>query len=280
MAEFYNYNGKVYQKGDFFISPDNRGFRYGDGLFETMVVMNGKLRLSSFHFERLFAGMNLMKFEIPKLFTAEYLENELLSLCSKNKLTNARVRLAVFRGDGGLYDAQSMQPNFVIQVWPLPEYVFHLNENGLVIDVFPEARKQQDVFANIKSANYLPYVMGALYAKENRLNDCLILNADGNIADATIANVYLIKDNCIITPTPSEGCVAGVMRRFIIENTSVVGYEVTEKIVKIEDVEQADEVFLSNATYGIRWVKQFRNKVYGNSQSAIIYKRLMDLLNN
>lgn len=280
MAEFYNYNGKIYEEGDFFISPDNRGFRYGDGLFETMVVKNSKLRLRTFHFERLFSGMNLMKFEIPKLFTAKYLENELLSLCRKNKLTNARVRLAVFRGDGGLYDAQTMQPNFVIQAWPLPEHVFQLNENGLVIDVFPEARKQQDIFANIKSANYLPYIMGALYAKENRLNDCLILNADGNIADATIANVFLIKDNSIITPALSEGCVAGVMRRYIIENASVVGYEVTEKIVKIEDIEQVDEVFLTNATYGIRWVKQFRNKVYGNPQSAIIYKRLMDLLNN
>lgn len=280
MAEFYNYNGKFYQQGDFFISPDSRGFRYGDGLFETIVMKNNKLRLGSFHFERLSAGMKLMKFEIPKHFTAEHLENEVLSLCRKNKLTNARVRVTVFRGDGGLYDVQNLQPNYVIQVWQLPGHVFQLNENGLVIDVFPDARKQQDIFASIKSANYLPYVMGALYAKENKLNDCLILNSNGYIADATIANVFLLRNSVLYTPALSEGCVAGVMRRFIIENASVIKYEVSEKVVKIAEVEQADEVFLTNATYGIRWVKQFRNKVYGNSQSAVIYKRLMDLLNN
>jgi branched-chain amino acid aminotransferase len=280
MTAFYNYNGKVYQQGDFFISPENRGFRYGDGLFETMVVRDGKVRLSSLHFERLFAGMNLMKFETLKLITPAYFENEIYSLCKKNKLRNARVRLAVFRGDGGLYDAADMQSNFVIQVWPLPEHVFHFNKNGLVIDVYGDARKQQDVFANIKSANYLPYAMGALYAKENKLNDCLILNADGNIADATIANVFLLKDKILHTPLLTEGCVAGVMRRFILENIKKTGFDVSEKSITIDDIEQADEVFLTNATYGLRWVKQFRGKIYNNIQSAIIYKRLMDLLNN
>ncbi|MBI1782040.1 MAG: aminotransferase class IV [Sphingobacteriales bacterium] len=280
MPEFYNYNGKICEAGDFFISPDNRGFRYGDGLFETMVVTDGKIRLADLHFDRLFSGMNLMRFEIPKLFTSDYFKDEILSLCKKNKLVNARVRLAVFRGDGGLYDAQSMLPNFVIQVWPLPDHVFQLNENGLVIDVYQQTRKQQDIFSNIKSANYLPYVMAALHAKENRLNDCLVLNSSGNVADASIANVFLLKDKILYTPSLTEGCVAGIMRRFLIENVNAIGLRVHEKTITVEEVEQADEVFLTNTTSVLRWVKQFKNKVYDNAQASNIYKRLMDLLNN
>lgn len=280
MAEFYNYNGKLFQQGDNFISPDNRGFRYGDGLFETMVVMDGKIRLTTLHFERLFAGLQILKFEVPKLFTQSFLAEEVLGLCEKNKLANARVRLAVLRGQGGLYDAINMQPNYVIQVWPLQEHVFSLNENGLVIDVYPDAKKQLDIFANIKSANYLPYVMAALYAKENKLNDCLILNSNGNIADASIANVFIFKSGNLCTPPLSEGCVAGVMRRFLIENAAVFGYLIKEKSITAEDLEAAEEVFLTNTTYGIRWVKQFRQKKYGNAAAQFIYKRLMDAVNN
>ncbi len=85
MSQFYSYNGKIYQEGDNFISPGSRAFRYGDGLFETMVVRNGNIRLSSYHFERLFEGMQLMKFEIPALFSPAYLMEEILAICKKNK---------------------------------------------------------------------------------------------------------------------------------------------------------------------------------------------------
>lgn len=280
MPEFYNYNGRIFKREENFISPDNRGFRYGDGLFETIVMIDGNIRLASLHFERLFAGMELMKFDIQKSFTAAFLKEEILLLCKKNKLRDARLRLAVFRGDGGLNDAVNMRPNFVIQTWPLPAHVFSLNENGLMIDVFPDARKPTDVFANIKSANYLPYVMAALYAKENKLNDCLVLNTNGKIADATIANVFLLREDVLYTPPLTEGCVAGIMRKFLTENSAVTGYTAAEKPITVEEVEAADEVFLTNATYGLRWVRQFRKKSYHNSRSKLIYKRLMETINN
>lgn len=275
MTEFFNYNGKLFQLGENFISPDSRAFRYGDGLFETMIVKNKTIRLASLHFERLFNGLKILKFGIPKLFEATALHKAVLDLCKKNNHSNARVRLAVFRGDGGLYDLENLQPNFVIQSWALPQQVMQLNENGLVIDVYPHAQKAMDVFANIKSANYLPYVMAALYAKENKLNDSLVLNAAGRIADSTIANLFFFKEDVLYTPALGEGCVAGVMRRFIIANSTAIGYNVIESAVTIEALKEADEIFLTNAAYGLRWINQFRDKEFTNDRTKIICQKLI-----
>ncbi|MGE5108815.1 MAG: aminotransferase class IV, partial [Sphingobacteriales bacterium] len=229
MPDFYSYNGKLFQKGENFISPDSRAFRYGDGLFETIIVRNGVIRLASLHFERLFNGLRLLRFEIPKLFEASGLQKNILAVCKKNNHDNARVRLAVFRGDGGLYDPENLQPNYVIQSWALAEHVLEMNQNGLVIDIYPSAHKTMDAFANIKSSNYLPYVMAAFYAKENKWNDCLVLNTNGRIADSTIANIFILKEDVLYTPPLSEGCVAGVIRKFLLENQTLFGFKIIEK---------------------------------------------------
>jgi branched-chain amino acid aminotransferase len=272
---YINLNGKI-QPGDkpaLFVS--NRSYRYGDGLFETIKLINEKILLAQYHFERLFSGLLLLQFEIPKLFTTEKLTKEILSLCKKNDCgQRARVRLSVFRGNGGLYDEERAL-QYVIECWPLDESVNKLNENGLVIDIYPDARKSCDIFSNLKSANFLPYSLAAVFAKENKLNDCLLLNSSGNIADATIANLFIIKDGIVITPGLSEGCVNGVMRRYLLEKLQDTGFKIKETSVSKEDVEKAEEVFLTNAMNGIRWVKQFRDKYYSNKMTVEIYHRVL-----
>jgi branched-chain amino acid aminotransferase len=270
-----NLNGKIMPADEPALLASNRGYRYGDGLFETMKVINEKIILASSHFERLFAGLSLLKFEISELFTAQKLQNEILSLCKRNKCELlARVRLSVFRGNGGLYDEDnpdSYRDQYIIECWPLNESVNKLNENGLVIDIYPEAKKNCDMFSNLKSANFLPYIMAALYAKENKLNDCLVLNIAGHIADATIANIFIIKDEIIMTPALSEGCVNGVMRRYLLEKLQNTGYKIQESGISVSDIEIADEIFLTNVINGIRWVGKFRNNTYTNLQTTEIY---------
>jgi branched-chain amino acid aminotransferase len=163
----------------------------------------------------------------------------------------------------------------VIECWPLKESVNKLNENGLVIDIYPDARKSCDIFSNLKSANFLPYTMAARYAKENKLNDCLVLNTTGRIADSTIANVFIIKDGAITTPQLQEGCVNGVMRRYLIEQMRAMNYEIREEALTASNLELADEVFLSNAINGIRWVKQCQNTIYTNVKTVEIYNRII-----
>ncbi|MBK9381956.1 MAG: aminotransferase class IV [Chitinophagaceae bacterium] len=268
-------NGKILRAEDPVLLASNRGYRYGDALFETMKVASKNILLETYHFERLFAGLQLLQFEMPKLLTREKLCKEVLLLAEKNNCGNlARIRLSVFRGNGGVYD-EERTPQYLIECWPLNESLNRLNENGLVIDVFPAARKSCDSFSHLKSANYLPYTMAAIYAKANKLNDCLVLNTDGNIADGTIANIFLIKEGVVITPGPDQGCVNGVMRRHLLEKMKDAGYSIQENPVSVSTLEEADEVFLTNAISGIRWVKQFREKVYSNNLTVEIYNRFI-----
>jgi branched-chain amino acid aminotransferase len=269
------FNGKILSATEPAMLASNRGYRYGDGLFETMKMVNGSIALAPFHFERLFAGLSLLKFEVPVLFTPQKLEQESLHLCKKNGCEAlARIRLSVFRGNGGLYD-DDRSVQYIIECWPLNETANKLNENGLVIDTFPDAAKSTDKFANLKSACFQPYSMASIYAKENKLNDCLVLNATGGIADSTIANLFVITGDTIITPSLEEACVSGVMRRHLLGSLQNAGYTVEETMVSLTDLLKADEVFLTNAINGIRWVRQFRDKVYSNFKTAEIYNRFV-----
>jgi branched-chain amino acid aminotransferase len=266
-------NGKILPANKPVLAADNRGYRYGDGLFETMKLIKGGLVLEKYHFERLFSGLKLLQFRIPSLFTTAKLRKEIIALCKKNDCTElARVRLSVFRGNGGLYD-ETKGLQYLIECWPAERQVNDLNKNGLDIDIYPDAQKSCDLFRNLKSANYLPYVMAAQYAKANKLNDCLVSNVKGRIADATIANIFLVKNNLVITPSLAEGCVNGVMRRYLLEKLgSSANFESREGVVTKNDLETFDEVFLTNAMYGIRWVKSFRNKVYTNTQTIQLFR--------
>ena len=269
-----NIDGKVLHSLNAVLRPANRSYRYGDGLFETMRVNNGHISLAKLHFERLNNGLSVLKFKVPKSFTQEKLETEILELCKKNKCESlARVRLSVSRGNGGLYDGDE---NFqhVIECWPLQKTTIQLNKNGLIIDFFPDGHKNCDAFSNLKSANHLIYVMAAQYAKENKLNDCLVLNIHGRICDSTVANVFWIKDQNIFTPPLSEGCIAGVMRRHLLTRLQGAAHTLQEKPCELNDLENADEIFVTNAIQGIRWVKQFRDKKYNGDVAAKIYKQV------
>lgn len=272
---FINLNGKVQPAEEPALLVSNRSFRYGDGLFETMKLINGRIMLNELHFERLFTGMNTLKMEVTSGLKKDKLQQEIHALCKKNGCENlARVRLTVFRSNGGLYD-ENQSPCYVIECWPLDSPINELNANGLVIDIFLDARKSSDKFSSLKSSSHLLYAVAAVYAKENRLNDCLVLNTEGNIADSTIANIFLIRNSRIITPALAEGCVAGVMRRHLIEVLNNNWQPVEETRVTVDDVLDADEVFLTNAIKNIRWVRQFRDKIYTNQITAGIYRQLM-----
>jgi len=273
MKKYFNYNGRFFADDQNVLSKGDRSYRYGDGLFETMKLINGNILLRDYHFERLFSGLDILKIKIPVQFAKQKVEKEIKELCKKNECErSARIRLSVSRGNGGLYDCDN-KFSYLIECWPLEQK--DLNENGLVIDIFRDARKSIDIFSNLKSANYLPYVMAAIWAKENKLNDALILNQHDRVCDSTIANVFWVKDNKVFTPPLNEGCVAGVMRKKILELAMHKSdHLMQEHILTKEILLQADEVFLTNAITGIRWVKECQNKVYKNTISSKIFTKL------
>jgi len=263
---YFNFNGKIYAANTSTIGPENRGLRYGDGLFETIKMSNGKLLFEDDHFARLWKGLKVLQFDIPKHFSPDSLQEQILALAAKNNhLTSARIRLNVFRGDGGLYDAVNHAPNYFIQSWQLPENNGDLNSNGLVLGIYAEVKKTYDILSNLKHNNYLLYVMSALHAKKEKWNDAIILNSANRICDTTIANIFIIKDEIIYTPPLTEACVAGVMRDYIVRNSKSSGFELIEKELTEEDVLNADEVFITNTIRNIQWVQSINDKTYRNT---------------
>ena len=275
---YFNCNGKVFKEGALVVSADNRGLRYGDGLFETIKMINGKLILEDEHFARLWKGMVTLQFEIPKHFTPDKLRDEIILLAKKNAHTSARIRLNIYRGDGGLYDAKNHSPNYLIQSWLLPEGNGMWNSNGLVAGIYEEVKKTCDIISNIKHNNYLPYVLAALKAKKEKWNDAIILNTQGRICDSTIANIFIIKDGIVSTPSLKEGCIAGVMRKKIIQELANNDFELIEKEITKEELMSADEVFFTNSMYNIRWVQRIEDKEYVTTITQKIYAAVLQTI--
>lgn len=261
---FFIYNNKYFRSHEPVVTVSNRGFRFGDGLFETMRMYDGRILNVDFHFERLFHGMNMLQFQKPQHFCQEYLINGVNKLLLKNFiLKNARIRIMVFRSDGNFYDVENNSPDYIIETFALNDKI-ELNQNGLAIDFFSGAKKSCDAFSNLKSTNALPSVMSRLFAKNNHVDDAVILNSFDRICESSIANIFIIKGERIFTPPLSEGCIAGTFRRYLIEKRFVKKYTISEKIISKKHLLDADEVFLTNSIQPIRWVKNCREKNYEN----------------
>lgn len=269
---YFNYNGKLFKDGTPVIGADNRGLRYGDGLFETMKMLNSELIFEDEHFARLWRGLNVLQFDISKHFKVEKLSGEIKLLAKKNGHEKAaRIRLSIIRGDGGLYDAKNHSPGYIIQTWPLAAGSGEWNSNGLVVGIYKEAKKSCDILSNLKHNNYLPYVLAALQAKKEKWNDAILLNTNGRICDTTIANIFIVKDNAVFTPSLSEGCVAGIMRKMIIMNLLKSNWQVVEKEMSVDELLNADEVFVTNSMYNIRWVQRIYENTFNNVVTQKIF---------
>lgn len=272
------FNGKFLKKGTAIVSSESRGLRYGDGCFETLKVVGGKIVLSDLHFARLLSSLDMLGFELPESFTAKFLCDQVTDLLNKNKFDRARVRINVFRGEGSLSDIVSNQPNYVIESWKLDKTQDDFNDNGYVVDIYKDARKSCDHFSHLKSNNFLPYIMAARWAKTNQLDDAILLNSFDRIADASIANVFIVKNGILKTPAITEGCVAGVMRKYLINSCRKEGIPVEETAVSVDDLQNASEVFLTNVIKGIRWVNQIEEMSYTNQVSKLLHRKMVKSL--
>jgi branched-chain amino acid aminotransferase len=256
----------------------NRSFKYGDGLFETMRFQNGQILFVDAHFERLVAGMFVLGFE-TSFFDVEAVYQDCLKLVSEKNLSTARIRLHVYRNDGGNYKPATDQCSYVIYADGLEQDRFVINDKGFHIGLYADIRKPINSLSGIKSANGLLYVLAARHADIQNWNEALILNEQGRICECSASNVFLIMpDKSILTPALTEGCLAGVMRKNLIELLKNSGRKVVEGAVLTEDLYRAEEVFLTNAIQGIRWCIAFREKRFYSTKSREILLELQQYL--
>ncbi|MES2701245.1 MAG: aminotransferase class IV [Bacteroidota bacterium] len=257
--QYINLDGKIVAAITAGLPADNGAFRYGYGLFETMLVQGGVVRLAQYHWQRLFEGLGKLGFELPARFTASYLQQQVLALAATNGAAAlCRVRLQVYAAGGGLY-GRDRRPGFVIECFGLEPDTMQLNENGLVAGIAQGLQKSPDSLANLKTCNALIYAMAARQAQDSQWNDALVCNTAGHIIESTIANIFWIKGDEVYTPPLTDGCIAGVMRRH-----TMAMLPVTECSLTPQALLEADEVFLTNAIKKIRWVGRVGDKEYGN----------------
>ncbi len=259
-------NGDFFPAGAPLLSIQNRSYKWGDGVFETMKVCRGKLLLEDLHFERLFVSLQLLEVVKGSDFTQNNLVSNVLELCFQNNcLLSARVRLAVFR-------TEDNKAGYSIEAIPLDNSVNDWQEEGQIITLFPYARKNMDAFANLKSANFLPYVLAQRYAIEKKADDALVLNAQNLLCDSSKANLFLLKDKHVFTPALHQGCINGVMRRVVLEEIKKMGLRLQQEEITEEQLLSADEVFLTNAIQIIRWVKEYKHVHYTCTQTRKIFE--------
>ncbi|MCH2023664.1 MAG: aminotransferase class IV [Saprospiraceae bacterium] len=258
----------------------NRAFKYGDGLFETIRVSNGKILFVEYHFKRLSLGLNLLKMHnsTNKLTFSEF-QNIIHQHLKTKKDKNLRVRITFYREQGGLYTPHKNSFAYFVESSILSSSSYKLNRNGLKIGLCSKVRLPVDNISNLKTISALPYVLAAIEKKENKWDDCLILNSNGMIAESVAANVFMIKGNALITPALSEGCIMGVMRSNVLNITKKLNLQKIEKTLFLEELEDADELFLTNTIKGIQWVEQIEG-VDNNLKNHYAKKIIKELNTN
>lgn len=272
---FININGKLHKNTSAGVPHDSRAVRFGFGLYETMLIIDGEIQLKDYHWERLFSGIDKLKLVMPELMTRDWMEEEIMRTVRKNQAEKlCRVRFQIYAGRGGLFDGQNPWSEFIIYTRKVEPHLLQLNEKGLALTIAAGLNKSKDTIANMKTTNAMIYALAARQAMERKVDDAVILNTDGNAIETTIANLYCIKDGVIYTPPLSEGCVAGVMRRHVLQQLGEAGFEVKEQPVSIDFLKSADAAFATNAIRRLKWIASIDDKEYTLDKILEVYERI------
>jgi branched-chain amino acid aminotransferase len=273
-----NINGHIIKNDDASISILNRGFNYGDAVFETIKVSHGKILFLEDHYFRLMASMRILRMEIPMNFTLEFFENEILNLIEHNDLSDKTVRIKciIYRDTNGFYLPDNNSVKYIITSKTLSDEFYLINDNQYVVDLYKDHYVLADLLSTLKTNNRIINVTGSIYANENDLNNCLLLNNNKNVVEGLNSNIFLVKDNTIKTPPLSDGCIKGVMRKQIIEIIKLMpDFTFEEASISPFELQKADELFLTNVIMGIQPITKYRKKEFESN----ISKNLLGKLN-
>ena len=279
MQIYLSHNGNFILADMPVVTANNRSFRYGDALFETIRITNYNPQFLKEHLMRLHAGMDILKMEMNPLLNSTYLEHAILELAQKNNITSdGRVRLTVYRNEGGFYAPSDNKVSFLIEVDSLEDIGYTLNSKGYTVDLFTEFKKAQNNLSSIKYANSSFYVMAGIHKVQQQLDECLLLNDKHHIIEGISSNIFAVKNGVLYTPPVADGCVNGVMRKKIIEIAQANKIAVYEISVMQNVLLGADELFLTNTINGIRWVVAYKQKRYFNDTSKKLTEKLNELI--
>lgn len=276
------HNNKLISRQQIVVGIGNRSFRYGDGLFESIRIANGKIMFPDLHVQRLQRGFSLLKMNPPEILTnAELLTQQIKRLMAiYPDLRNGRVRITAYRNDGGMYAPDNNDVSYIIEAATIEMDGFRMNQKGLKADVFEEMVKPIHPLWSVKTTSSAIYAVAGVFKNQNQLDDVILMNEKGNLCEALTSNLFIVEDKTIITPPLSDGCLDGVMRRVIMEKINTGVYTIKEESITKKDLLAAGEAFITNATYGIRYLVGYKEKRYYTKAANYLSEELNLLILN
>jgi len=272
-----NINGELVNFQDATIAFDNRGFQYGDALFESMRVINSKIIFWESHYFRLMSSMRLLRMQIPMQFSPEFLENEILDVIKKNDLDQkpAKIKININRKTGGLYYPENRDIDYIISAQKIEDSFFTLKKENYEIELFKDHFVNSGLLSTLKTNNKLTNILGSIYARENGFENCLLLNEKKAVVEFTNGNLFLVHDKTVKTPPPTDGCLKGVVREKIVEIIKKSNdYMIIEESISPFELQKADEMFMTNAIVGIKSISKYRKKEYQTEVSKNLVGKL------
>ena len=260
----------------------NRAFLYGDAVFETVKIVKGKILFLEDHYFRLMASMRILRMEIPMNFTMEYFEEQLLSVVENNGYSaSARARITVYRNDGGYYLPITNDISFLIHTSSLENQSFVFETKECEVDLYKDFYISKQLLSTLKTTNKVVNVTASIYANENGLDNCILINENKNVVEVLQGNIFMLQGNTLITPPISEGCINGIMRKQVLTLAKTIeGLEVIEEIISPFDLQKADELFFTNVIKGIQSITKYRKKEFSTTTANVLVQKLNELIMN
>ena len=270
-----NFNGNIQENSSISIE-NNRGFLFGDSIFETIKVLDNKVLFLEDHYFRLMASMRICRMEIPMNFTMEYFESQILNLIqSLNNSNSYRVRFTVYRDSEGFYLPKSRNVQFIVTASSLDSNLYVFGKEHYEVELYKDFYVSKQLLSTLKTNNKMLQITGSIFAEENGYANCLVLNDEKNVVEALQSNIFMKTGNVVSTPPVSDGCLNGIMRKQILEILKKIeGIEVKETSISPFDLQKADELFLTNVISGIQPVTKYRKKEYTTEFASDVLKRL------
>lgn len=270
-----NYNGTITDFSSLDPKDISRAAKYGDAVFETIRMREGKLLFIEDHYFRLMASMRILRMPIPMDFTPEFFVDQAEKLAEETAITQGRLRLQVVRKAEGTYTpSQDQSATWWMELEELAQRDYAWSEKGLTVELFKDHYVQPGLLSTVKSSNSLVYVLAGIFAQENGYDAMLLVNDKKMLVEANAANVFVLKDGVLKTAPLEDGALRGVFRKNMLAWAKEIGLEVKEESINPFELQKADEIWLTNTITGIQWVETYRKRTYSGEKA----KAMIELL--
>jgi 4-amino-4-deoxychorismate lyase len=254
------------------IAVVDRGLQYGDGLFETLAAFEGNCPWFAAHYQRLVAGCERLAIPVPD---KQLLLREVEQAVEGQHKAVIKILLTSGRGGRGYRRPVALEPSRIVMRYDWPEYSDAYWQDGVALKLCQTRLGCNPALAGIKHLNRLEQVLARNEWQHSEYAEGLMCDAQGNVIEGTMSNVFVVRSNTLYTPNLTACGVEGVMRRWVLDNAPKLDIEVLETELSVEDIKQADEVMLSNSLIGLWPIKIFGSSNY---QPGPVYRALLKYL--